>query len=138
MPIVNVVVSTRPSVTLSQAINSLILDHTATILHKDPRLTAVVIHYVNPVDWWVAGKNLAEHQRHSVFLEIKITDETNTKSEKAAYIAAVFKSFTELLGPLHEKSYVHVQDVRAAAYGYGGQTQEARFQHQGLNRIPNA
>ena len=34
-----------------------------------------------------------------------------------------------LLGDLHEESYIHVQDVRAAAYGYGGKTQEYRYQH---------
>ena len=30
---------------------------------------------------------------------------------------------------LHECSYVHVIDARAAAYGYGGRTQEYRHQH---------
>ena len=129
MPIIYVSVSAKPSVSLSEQINTLLVHHTAHLLHKDPELTAVVINYVAPMDWWIAGKHLAEQQCHSVFVEIKITDETNTKQEKSAYIAAVFKSFTELLGPLHEKSYVHVHDVRAAAYGYGGKTQEARFQH---------
>ena len=59
----------------------------------------------------------------------KITDETNTKSEKAEYICEVFEGFARLLGNLHEESYIYVQDVRAAAYGHGGQTQEHRFQH---------
>ena len=34
-----------------------------------------------------------------------------------------------VVGNLHEESYIHVHDVRAAAYGYGGLTQEARY-HQ--------
>ena len=33
----------------------------------------------------------------------------------------------ELLGPLHRESYVHVHDVRADAYGFGGLTQERRY-----------
>ena len=33
----------------------------------------------------------------------------------------------ELLGPLHGESYVHVNDVRADAYGFGGLTQERRY-----------
>jgi 4-oxalocrotonate tautomerase len=30
---------------------------------------------------------------------------------------------------LHHESYIHVHDVRAGAYGYGGLTQEYRAQH---------
>lgn len=37
-----------------------------------------------------------------------------------------------LLGPLHEVTYIHVHDVRAAAYGYGGRTQESRYQRPGV------
>ena len=33
----------------------------------------------------------------------------------------------ELLGDVAEHSYVHVADLRASAYGYGGRTQEARY-----------
>ena len=33
----------------------------------------------------------------------------------------------ELLGPLHNESYVYVNDVRADAYGFGGLTQERRY-----------
>jgi len=33
----------------------------------------------------------------------------------------------DLLGPLHNESYIHVHDVRADAYGFGGLTQERRY-----------
>ncbi|WP_263300728.1 tautomerase family protein [Azospirillum agricola] len=32
----------------------------------------------------------------------------------------------EVLGPLHEESYILVHEVQADAYGYGGRTQEHR------------
>jgi 4-oxalocrotonate tautomerase len=60
---------------------------------------------------------------------IKITDETNTKEEKALYIKEAFDGFSRILGNVHEESYIYVQDVRAASYGYGGFTQEFRFHH---------
>ncbi|MEO6096935.1 MAG: 4-oxalocrotonate tautomerase, partial [Fibrobacteria bacterium] len=72
---------------------------------------------------------LAEQGKSSFYFDIKITDETNTKAEKAEYIRQAFAAFTRLLPDLHEESYIHVEDVRAAAYGYGGRTQEFRFQH---------
>jgi 4-oxalocrotonate tautomerase len=33
----------------------------------------------------------------------------------------------ELLGPLHEESYAHVNEVKGDAYGFGGLTQERRY-----------
>lgn len=62
----------------------------------------------------------------SFFLDIKIAESTNTKDEKAAFIAAVFATMGELLGPLHHESYVHVHDVHAYGYGFGGLSQERR------------
>ena len=58
-----------------------------------------------------------------------MVDETNTKAEKARYIAEAFAAFEGLLGALHPESYVYVQDVRATGYGFGGRTQEYRHQH---------
>ena len=52
-------------------------------------------------------------------------------SSIARFIAAVFDSFERLFGPLHAESYIHVHDVRAASYGYGGRTQEWRYHHPG-------
>ena len=104
---------------------------TQRILGKDPAVTAIAIDYVDPRDWLAAGRTLAEQGKSSVYFDIKITDETNTKSEKAAYIREAFAGFAALLGNLHEESYIYVQDVRAAAYGYGGRTQEWRYQRVG-------
>jgi 4-oxalocrotonate tautomerase len=62
---------------------------------------------------------------------VSITDETNTKREKAVYLEAVHRAMGELLGGVAEHSYVHVADLRASAYGFGGRTQEHRYQHAG-------
>lgn len=129
MPILNVKVSAKRSPKLTHSISSILLDLTSRILHKDPRLTSIVIEYVHPDDWIVAGKSLTEHGKSSIYFDVKVTDETNSKIEKAEYIFQAFKAFSELLGDLHEESYIYVQDVRATAYGYGGKTQECRFHH---------
>ena len=94
---------------------------------EKPEVTSIAIDYVAPDDWIVEGETLAELGKKSVYFDIKITDETNTKAEKAEYIDAAFRGFSQLLGELHEVSYVHIQDVRATAYGYGGRTQEHRY-----------
>lgn len=129
MPILNVKVSATKSPELSQQIADLLLDLTGRILGKKPEVTSIAIEYVDPDDWIVGGKSLREQGKSSVYFDIKVTDETNTKGEKEQYIAEAFKAFAALLGNLHEESYIYVQDVRAAAYGYGGRTQEYRY-HQ--------
>jgi 4-oxalocrotonate tautomerase len=129
MPILNVKVGARKSAVLTKAIAGTLSDLTARILHKKPEVTAIAIDYVDPDDWIVAGKSLSEHGKSSFYFDIKITDETNSKEEKAQYIRESFDALSELLGNVHEESYIYVQDVRAAAYGYGGKTQEFRFHH---------
>lgn len=129
MPILNVKVSSDPSPDLTSQINTLLLDITSRILKKKPELTAIAIDYVSRDHWSIGGKSLRDLGKNSVYFDIKITDETNTKDEKARYIAEAFTGFEKLLGELDEKSYVYIQDVRAATYGYGGRTQEYRYQN---------
>ncbi len=129
MPILNVKVSGTASAERSQKIANMLSKHTQEILNKNPELISIAISYIDPLHWIVGGKTLAAQKKSSVYVDIKVTDETNTKSEKSEYIKAVFTGFEDLLGDLHHESYIYVEDVRASAYGYGGRTQEYRYQH---------
>ena len=129
MPILNVKVSARKSPELTKQISELLVDLTVRILRKKREVTAIAIDYVEHDSWVVGGKLLSEQNKNSFYFDIKITDETNTKEEKALYIKEAFAGFGRLLGNLHEESYIYVQDVRASAYGYGGHTQEYRAHH---------
>ena len=127
MPILNVKVSGQKNMATTKAINELLLDLTHRILGKKKEVTAIAIEYVEPDCWLVGSKLLSEQGKNSFYFDIKITDETNTKDEKAQYIKEAFLGFEGILGNLHEESYIYVQDVKAASYGYGGKTQEYRY-----------
>jgi 4-oxalocrotonate tautomerase len=129
MPILNVKVSAKKSAELTQSISGILLELTSRILNKKPEVTSIAIDYLDPDDWIIGGRSLSELGKSSVYFDIKITDETNTKAEKAQYIREAFDAFSKLLGNLHEVSYIYVEDVRAAAYGYGGHPQEYRYHH---------
>ncbi|MDP9155897.1 MAG: 4-oxalocrotonate tautomerase [Pseudomonadota bacterium] len=129
MPILNVKVSGEKSAEKVLAISDMLLELTSSLLGKKRDVTAITIQFVNPDSWVIAGKPLTEHKKASFYMDIKITDETNTKDEKARYIAQVYAGFARILGELHEESYIYVEDVRAASYGYGGRTQEYRYHH---------
>ena len=128
MPLISVTYSSlRNAPSLKADIATAVSDLTAGILRKDPGVTAVIVKAVDASDWFAGGRSLAEQNRASFWLDVHVTEGTNTKDEKAAYLAAVFKRVGELLGPLHEESYAHVDEVRGDAYGFGGLTQERRY-----------
>ena len=111
--------------------NSLVLDKSgnagAAIAELQAAVTAVAVALVPAAQWFVAGQSLEAAGLAGFWLDIVVTDGTNTKDEKAAYVAAVFAAMADLIGPLHTESYVLVREVKADAYGYGGRTQEARY-----------
>jgi 4-oxalocrotonate tautomerase len=130
MPYLHIQLSGRRDDALARQTADAAAELTANILHKDRALTAVVVEFVEPAHWFIAGRPLAGTGPRSYHWVVSITDETNTKAEKARYIAAVHAAMGELLGDVAEHSYVQVADVRASAYGYGGRTQEFRYQAQ--------
>ena len=128
MPLITVTLSSpHPEMPPKAAVAAEVSRLSSTILRKDPKVTAIIVTTVPPEDWFCGGRSLADARLASVWLDIHITDGTNTKDEKAAFIAETYAAFGRLLGPLHEESYVHVHDVRDDAYGFGGLTQGRRY-----------
>ena len=127
MPILDVKISTPIDRDLRSTVASALSEITARVLHKKPELTAVVVDQIDPAGWFVGGPSLAEQRKASFFLEIRIVDGTNVKDEKADYLRQVFAAMESILGPLNPESYIHVHDVRADSYGYGGVSQEHRY-----------
>src|SRR5215475_10963174 len=120
MPMITIkYVTHRPTATLKRDIAGVVAALAAQILHKDPKVAAVLAEEAAASNWFAGGRSLADSGHASFWLDIRITDGTNTKDEKAAFVAAAFREMGKLLGPLHEESYVHVHDVRGDAYGFG-------------------
>ena len=127
MPILNVKLCAPRSPETSARIAATLTDLTVEILKKKRELTAVAIEYVQPADWFIAGQALTDQPPRTFYLEIKITEGTNTKDEKAQYISRAFTAVEGILGPLAPASYIVVHDVRGDSWGYQGQTQEYRY-----------
>jgi 4-oxalocrotonate tautomerase len=131
MPGIFLKISGRPNPDLARRIAPEIMRLTCSILNKEPERTMAQLQYVPQDEWFIAGRSLAELGKNSFRLEVTITDETNTKAEKAAFHKAAFAALSELIGNVHPHSNIHIVDCRASAYGYGGVTQEYRGQHAG-------
>lgn len=112
----------------------LLADLTERLLGKKRPLTAILVEEVSPADWFVGGRSLVDLGRASHHVVVRVTEGTNTKAEKARYIAAVHDGLGEILGPSRPESYVIVEEVRADAWGWGGATQEHRSIAESLDR----
>ncbi|MPM20197.1 hypothetical protein SDC9_66626 [bioreactor metagenome] len=105
---------------------------TCDVLGKKPEVISIQVLFTPSEQWFVGGQTLAASGKSAFHLDISVTDETNTKAEKAQFIRALYEAFRQLRPDLHEVCYTYVIDARAAAYGYGGRTQEFRHQQAGV------
>lgn len=131
MPHIVIHLSGQPDAAIAQQIIKQVNQLTQSVLGKKLAVIANTLQFIPHEQWFIGGRSLAEQGRNAFHLDISVTDETNTKAEKAQFIKDIYAAFQHILGELHECSYVHVIDARAAAYGYGGKTQEYRHQHAG-------
>lgn len=129
MPHIVVHASGQPDAARNRRIVDSVASLTQSVLGKKLPVIAITLQHIPLDQWFIGGRPLSELGRNAFHLDISVTDETNTKAEKARFIQEIYAAFGEILGELHECSYVHVIDARAAAYGYGGKTQEYRHQH---------
>jgi 4-oxalocrotonate tautomerase len=127
MPYLNVRIAMQENPIVADKIVSSLMRHTGEILGKKSELTSIDVEFVSPEMWFVNGARVRVQTAATFYLDIKITDGTNVKSEKARYIEAVFSDFEEIIGPITPASYIVIHDVRADSWGFQGMTQENRF-----------
>lgn len=132
MPHIVIHLSGTPDPQLTRNVVDRVMALTQSVLGKQPPVMAIAVQYIAADAWFIGGKTLADLHRTAFHLDISITDETNTKAEKARYLREIHAAMAALRPDLHEVSYVHLIDARAAAYGYGGLTQEYRHQQAGV------
>ena len=127
MPYLNVRVAINESPVIAEKIVSMLMTHTTNLLGKRPEVTSISVEFVSPEVWFVGGSRLSVQNAVTFYLDVKVTDGTNTKTEKAKYVNEVFTDFGAILGPITPASYIVIHDVRADSWGFQGKTQEKRF-----------
>lgn len=127
MPYLNLKVSIPESSESAEKIVAALMKHTSEVLGKKPDVTSIVIDFIASDKWFVGGVRISEQKAVTFYLDIKATDGTNTKAEKAKYVRNVFADFDSMFGPITPASYIVIHDVRADSWGFQGRTQEYRF-----------
>jgi 4-oxalocrotonate tautomerase len=127
MPYLNLKLCAPNAHTAVDQAASALTDITVELLGKKRDVVAIASEILPAGQWHIGGKALAASGGATFFLDIKITDGTNTKDQKAAYIRRVFAAMESILGALDPASYMAIHDMRADAWGYAGLTQEQRY-----------
>lgn len=99
----------------------------ADVLGKKAELTAVSIEYVDSADWFTGGQSVKVQQQSTAFVSAKISAGTNSEQEIEQAVGAFYTLLGEQLGSLSEISYVVIDEVPMAHWGFGGRTQQARL-----------
>ncbi len=127
MPYLNAKICAPQSPETTNKIAAFLTELTAEVLGKKKELTSVAVEYVSANEWFIGGTSLASQGLATFYLDIKVTEGTNTKNQKASYIQKVFAAFESVLGNLNPASYIVIHEVRADSWGYEGATQEFRY-----------
>jgi len=74
MPLITVTYSSsRAMPSLKADIAAAVTELTATILHKDPKVTAIIVKSVDAADWFAGGGSLASIDPITHWIESRIT-----------------------------------------------------------------
>jgi 4-oxalocrotonate tautomerase len=127
MPYLKMRVSAKNTEETTQKIVDILMDHTTNILQKKADVTSIDIEYVSSKQWFVGGKNMDEQNGVTFYLDVKVTDGTNSKVQKSQYINEIFNDMDTLIGPIKPASYIVIDDIKSDSWGFQGSTQEFRF-----------
>ncbi|BDM20895.1 tautomerase family protein [Pseudomonas sp. LRP2-20] len=127
MPGITLTLSGAPNAALASDLSHELTELTARVLDKQPSQTMVIVRFVDAGLWFIDSESLERLGRNSFRLEVTITDETTTVEQKRQYQREAYDLLSGRIGNVHPHSNVHIIDVRATAYGYGGVPQAAKL-----------
>lgn len=126
MPYLHLRISDGVTVEQQRQLIDVIMSNTASILGKKLALTVITVDVI-PQSQWVIGGQVLSDDSVSFYLDIKITEGTNTKQEKSYYVHNTFEKIANILSDISPVSYIVIDSIPADSWGYAGQTQEFRY-----------
>ena len=97
-----------------------------TVMRKRREVTVVHIQESEPQQWSTNSIPLTTKSPVGAYVDIKVTDGTNTVEEKAEMISQTVNMLKDVVGIIQEACYVVIDDLPADSWGYNGKTQAAR------------
>lgn len=123
MPYVEVTLDPAPSAEQAAQLARDITDAMASEVGKRREVTALRVIGSEAILWTIDAKPT---QRTTAYLDVKITQGTNSGEEKAALIKLLNQILLKIFGELEEASYIVINELAAENWGYAGLTQANR------------
>lgn len=131
MPFINIGIA---GVDLNDGQKQKIFSEVTRLMHevmgKIPELTSVRIDHFYNGDWAINGMPISSGGDIAVHMDIKVTEGTNSRDEKASMIKQSSDMLKDVMGPVAEVSYIVIHDLSGDSWGYDGQTQFERAQQR--------
>lgn len=126
MPYINIRLGCKLSNEQKKIINQKMTSLMNLVMGKNPEVTVVHIMESEQSEWSVNSLELNEENPIGAYVDIKVTQGTNTPEEKSKMIEETVLMLKDTVGAIQEACYVVVHDISADSWGYNGKTQYAR------------
>ena len=126
MPYINIRVNQPLAHETRQALQQTTTQLMDDVMGKRREVTVVQIEESSPEHWSVNAESLDLSAPSAAYVDIKITEGTNSEADKSRMIQQTIVMLREQIGALQEACYVVVDEIPAMNWGYNGQTQAAR------------
>jgi 4-oxalocrotonate tautomerase len=126
MPYINIRLGCKLNNKQREQLNNKTTHFMNTIMGKRREVTVVHIMESEPEQWATNSNQLTKEEPTGAYVDIKITDGTNTPEEKAEMIYQTVEMLKNVAGTIQEACYVVIHDIPANSWGYNGKTQEVR------------
>jgi 4-oxalocrotonate tautomerase len=126
MPYINIRLGTSLNASQHKQLYTKTTSLMNSIMGKRPEVTVVHIQESEPHFWSTDASTLGSNDPIGAYVDIKITEGTNTPEEKAEMISETVKMLKESVGAVQEACYVVIDDIPANSWGYDGKTQAER------------
>ena len=124
MPYINYRIGSSLEESQKDIICSETTDFMNAIMHKKREVTVVHVEESSPQQWSVNGNRLSDKKPIPVYVDIKVTEGTNTPEEKSEMLKRTMGMLKECLGTTQEACYIVIDDIPSHSWGYDGYTQE--------------
>lgn len=123
MPYIDVRLQPVPTSEQAAILTRGITESMTGLMGKRREVTAVRIGATESVLWTVGAEACTQP---TAYVDVKITQGTNSPEQKAALLQRLHTLLVETLGGLAEASYIVIHELPAENWGYAGVTQAAR------------
>lgn len=128
MPYIEAIIDPAPTAEQATRLADAITDAMASVVGKRREVTAVRIIGSDALIWTIDAKM---NNKTTAYLDVKITEGTNSSDEKASLITLLHQILSKTFGELEEASYIVIHELPAENWGFAGLTQANRAKQRG-------